>query len=163
MHEQYMSLILLVAVLFQIIAIATPHWSEATMMDVEFSLGLWKGCMGDNCNKDLNDLPPDKLKSVKAVRGLSIVAVVFLSLGFICPFMAHEMSEMCGKWFVLLGALFSFVASGVWYHNLMEMGGNGVPQVKMVAGSSYYMSVMSGMLSLVVSGQLFGMDKMSSY
>eukprot|EP00745_Piridium_sociabile_P037219 TRINITY_DN6747_c0_g1_i3.p1 TRINITY_DN6747_c0_g1~~TRINITY_DN6747_c0_g1_i3.p1 ORF type:complete len:159 (-),score=31.67 TRINITY_DN6747_c0_g1_i3:53-529(-) len=84
------------ALLFQIIGVATPGWIVVSASD--YKSGLWESCVGGRCTKfdDVGD-------SAKACRAFGILGIFAMAASFACGLLICFMSDM--KIFTLLAPL----------------------------------------------------------
>lgn len=150
MNKTYKTLLIVLSVFFSIVALSTPHWSEATIGNVEMSAGLWNTCMNQKCDNELDQLPPDNLSAIKATRAFSVSALIFLSVGLLCCSALQDAN--CSKLFVFLGGLCALISLATWNSGMMKISMGGQQQAILVPGYSFYMSMLSGVIALIAVG-----------
>lgn len=92
-----------VALIFQIIGLATTGWSEIKAAD--YGVGLWKTCTGSKCDTYSTDNIPDWLNAVRAFGILGILAIgACLVAGILICFSENKILPM-------LAMIIAFVAA----------------------------------------------------
>lgn len=145
----------LVALLLQLLAVSTNHWSVRSQqapaggISLDIYMGLWKICT--DAGDDRADmigckyLPPDDpqfpAKSLHTVRMLSLIALLLTLCGVVSK------RRLC----LVAGGICSLLACLVWYNNLMQIRVMGPLEMKFDIGYSLLLNFIGGVMALMAT------------
>ena len=153
--------LLAVALVLQVVSVATNAWTHQTKsgngVTLTAEMGLWKQCRytsgaanapADACTNlsDVTPPMPDKtMKEVDAIRGLVIVSIVLIPVFVALAYFKPEMKVLNGS-VLALSVVAGVVAAGLWVNNDDLVNSN--DRVKSL-GYSYWLNVAGYSLTLV--------------
>lgn len=167
-YREVFYILVLLALLFQIYAISTSHWSVKKMTPpLEFKkdvvhFGLWKGCetLSDTKNKSsdtiCSHLPPNDnslfpKNSLYCVRIFCLLSVCLL-FASLMMLMYTQKYNNCQMVLLIASILCSIISSSVYASELLkikEKDNNKVLETEFKPGYSYYLNTLSVIPAIV--------------
>jgi len=149
--KTYLNLLVIVALILQVVAIATNDWSVYSGAS-KMNWGLWKSCAG---NTHCLHLPPEGNKmfpknSLEAARAFAILGSLSMAISLYYMNM-YPTKKLMLSHLLLAGGICSVVAAIIWSAELLKWPGSTGKDVKASPGYSFYLNLSGGVLAVVAA------------